>query len=304
MKNNIKFLLKCILVCLAACMLILSFSSCKKDEYSEMDTRVKKLVEHTIDGNSQGVREYMSDVRTDKEINDIFPQMHETMSGVKFYSVQRVDTEEQQSEGTGKVIVKYFVYTLNLEVYEVKVAEVDGLDGFVGYTVKKVLSGDSENLAPVFDQVIFLLYTLACIAFCVKMIIDCARRQIGKNKIVKALIMIGIICGGLCVFTYGSGGFNFKLFPSIFLSFSEEIGVKGLTQVRLFLPVGAVVYCILRKKYPMPERAKKKSKDASKEDPGTRPEAELLANGVKQISENDASGAEESTAEQKQNLEE
>ena len=94
-----------------------------------------------------------------------------------------------------------------------------------------------EVLIPI--QITLALVSLASVAFCIWMIIDCAKRKIDK----KPLWIIIILLGFSITYTLGNSvGIRFML------NFVLSISTISRDSLSVGAPIGAIVYCIMRKK--------------------------------------------------------
>lgn len=133
-------------------------------------------------------------------------------------------------------------------VEAVKVSDTEGLAGFsVTPHQETTVTGTFATIAqsdPV--QWIFLIVSLAEMAFVVWMAIDCIRHKTDGQWLWLALILMGNLILSLNV---TEGGFQMNYQVGIFLSYTALLRYStGGFMVRLFLPVGTIAFFALRKK--------------------------------------------------------
>jgi hypothetical protein len=135
----------------------------------------------------------------------------------------------------------------NGRIVLLRVVTQDGIEGIAGIHFSDITDflASTEAFVPTVRIILWVVSALA-VAFTVWMLVDCLRRKM-KYKVVWAIL----IFFGLCfTFTVGETS-NFSFNVGLFFQTSSIEADPGLLAVvtKLVIPVGAILYLCLRKKF-------------------------------------------------------
>lgn len=243
-KKHFKILLfLCLAVFVCACL-----PSCR-DEQSQTMGEVRDMVSALSKNDVDTLYSYMNkSVITQSELEKSYGSMYEMLGGVKICSFKNSSYEVTKSDGVTSMRAEYVLTTLGGEVYEIQVRKLDGYEGYVAFVIRPLITHDSDNLSPAYEQAGIILYTLACLSFCVLMAIDCVRRLYKENRKRCVLWFILIFCGISLRLVFALGTISFLPYPSSVLIPSGIFSVAKAGRLILHVPVGGIVYFVIRKR--------------------------------------------------------
>ena len=177
-------------------------------------------------------------------------QMQTVLEDVAEYTLQPISFNKKATNGITQTTIRYRMSAGEM-IFLVDAVRVSNADQLAGFHVVRyeepVYTGtvghmDGADAA----QWILLLVAAAETAFVIWMLIDCFRHTIGNKALWIALILIG---NALITLTTGNGQFNLNYAVGTVWNHTALIRYStGSDVLRLFLPVGAIVYTVMRKK--------------------------------------------------------
>ena len=244
MKRRTFIRLVCLVFVLTVCCV--GLISCGK--YERIDDMADELVEAIVENDLEDAVELFDFRYGESQIASLVSSARKLMSGERSYRIRRTEVIESNfSGGASGVAATYLIYTYE-GVYQLKVQRVDGIRGFASARFEKLLGEGVENKAVVGEAVIFWIITVACVGFCVWMIVDCIRRTVSRSFFGKAVWIIIIGFGAVLRVTFGSGGFDLSSIPSLMGIGSSMTVTEDVARLCVFLPVGGILYFVLRKR--------------------------------------------------------
>ena len=178
------------------------------------------------------------------EFDAFFVQIKEIFDGVKTYELAQTGWNASINNGISSYKVTFKMTTDIGADYQVETTITENYENIFYIHITPMATGSSPaNLFLIPFNIGALIFSAAAIGFVIWMIVDCAKRKIGK----KVLWIIIILLGVSITLTIGNG-FNIKWMIGLAIAFSSVSLSGGAVSFRLALPVGAIVYFILRKK--------------------------------------------------------
>lgn len=213
---------------------------------TELDARylTDEFMTDVLEGDRDTARSFYGDI-DDESFNEFCDKIVHSFGDAKDFTLNQTAWSYNTVNGT-----RYYSYTFELitdtdKSFVVKVSFFAENDKFAALDVIPKAALSSKEILP-FRLVAFLV-SCGAIAFCVWMIVDCARRKMAR----KWLWILIILSGFSLAVTFGyEFGINFGLvfaFP-----FSSASADSLTTTIKGALPLGAIIYYILRKKITVP----------------------------------------------------
>lgn len=235
------------------CLLMLC--SCTKFKQSgELREETEQMLNSLIADDFEAFYSQISDACSEEDAIALFPQMRDYLNGATTYELELYHMSARVDNGVHLREEKYFVKTDggNFYVSIQTTSEVQGIAGF--NIVKEEESGiASSSTGTIFSmsgaslvQWALLMFALLETVFVIFSVVDCARQRIAK----KALwILLILFASGTFMLTLSSSGLNFRFNLGFLFSHTALIVYNNGTRVlRLFVPIGAIIYWCLRKK--------------------------------------------------------
>lgn len=176
-----------------------------------------------------------------------FDQLKGMLHGVADYTLEAYHVTKNVTNGVSSQSIRYLLTAGELRLW-VDTVETEGYEGLTGFhltpvTISNGTLDSMENTNAV--QWVFLIIGMLEIAFVLWMLIDCCCRRISK----KWLWILAILLGSITwILTLTPQRIHLNLNYGLFFSYTALIGYStGGFALRVYLPVGAVVYLCLRK---------------------------------------------------------
>ncbi|MBQ8382942.1 MAG: hypothetical protein IJX47_07055 [Clostridia bacterium] len=176
-----------------------------------------------------------------------FEQSCQSLTGATSYELTQTGWQITTSNGVTVKTAAYQLVTDNGVTCQIRLRSIEGVDGIsnIAFRDSTAFIESVPNLK-VYNPA-FTVFSLVSAAFCIWMIVDCARRTIPKKVLWILLILVSIGFG--C--TWGSGTMRLNVTPGLFFSTSslKAIISDEVIALNVFLPVGALIYFFRRKKW-------------------------------------------------------
>lgn len=171
--------------------------------------------------------------------------MDSELEGVSSYELKVISWNTTLKDGITTTTVGFEMKTDTGKRFEVSTVLMSNIEGIAGFHIKPVPEiVDTVSVL----KIPLIIISVAVVAFQVWMLVDCIRN---KTKL-KILWIIIILISIRLSLSLGAGELNFM--PSIFLGLSlSGVAVTGATfSVQVTMPIGAIIYLIMRKKLHTP----------------------------------------------------
>ena len=230
-------------------ILILSFvfGGCSVKENSEESRALcETMLDHIISDDYESAYKMVERVATEKEFDRVWTTMREVLKDSRTYELQQKSWYQNWSNGFTTTEVLFEITTDDGKILQMLIYTRDDIEGIAGLNFK-----DSTEFAQKTESLqtvgIFLaIFSLGCLIFTVWMFVDCLKRC--KNR--KALWAILTLCSAGFSFTLGASSFSFNLRFAILAGMTSVSADSAMLAVTftVLLPVGALVYFLMRKK--------------------------------------------------------
>lgn len=238
-----------------AAALVLSLAGCSGIEVED-DPQIRSAVEAFLDalvaedGDAAYSTVYSGIDRT--EFDTAFAQMYPCVEGMGEYELEVIHYNYSNQNGTVTVQMTYRM-TAGDRAVIVTASVTDGYEGLTGVHIvpeeETTLHhtgtlGNMAGASPV-QWIVLILGALVWV-FVIWMVVDCCRRKMRWKVLWILLIVLGAL---VLTLTMSSGSVNFRFNFGLYLQLSSLIRYgDGSTQLSLVVPLGAIIYCVLRKK--------------------------------------------------------
>ena len=241
---------------LTALILLVTLISCTPDMDVGNNTELAdQFMDHVIADDYDAAYGMVKATVTDSDFRPYWKDIRQTAEGAKTYELEQIGWQINTVNGVTDRTTAYQVYLDNERTVLLRVMTREGIEGIAGIHFSDITEflASTEVFVPTVQLILWVVSALA-MAFTVWMLVDCLRRKM-KYKVVWAIL----IFFGLCfTFTVGETS-NFSFNVGLFFQTSSIEADPGLLAVvtKLVIPVGAILYLCLRKKFtvepPKPE---------------------------------------------------
>ena len=184
---------------------------------------------------------------SDPDFRAYWATVQTVADGAEAYEMKQIGWNLNRSKGVTTRTTAYQAELDNDRIILLRVVTQDGIEGIAGIHFSDITEfiRSTDTYVPVLQAVV-LVFSLICMAFTVWMFVDCLRRKM-KYKFVWAILTVFGIALNLTVGETAAFSFNVGLFVQM----STVQVDPGLVAVvtKLVIPVGAILYLCLRKKF-------------------------------------------------------
>lgn len=250
MKNNStqKMLRRALPLLMIALVLLASLISCTPDMDVGNNTELAdQFMDHVIADDYNAAYGMVKATVTDPDFRAYWATVQTVADGAETYEMKQIGWNLNRSNGVTTRTTAYQAELDNGRTVLLRVVTQDGIEGIAGIHFSDITDflASTEAFVPTVRIILWVVSALA-MAFTVWMFVDCLRRKM-KYKLVWAIL----IFFGLCfTFTVGETA-NFSFNVGLFFQTSSIEADPGLLAVvtKLVIPVGAILYLCLRKKF-------------------------------------------------------
>lgn len=188
----------------------------------------------------------------DADLEAIFPAIAAELADLGDHEMTVVGWNKKLTGDQDQLTVQYLVSGEGGKYY-LYVTEVDGLEGLAGFQIAEA-EADAEPTDPAGPvHRVFTVVGIAVLCFVAWMVIDCARRKMKRKWLWIPLIVLGAV---ILTFTVRDGGMSFRYNIGFYLGLTSlATYAAGGFQVKLFIPVAAIVYFLKRKQLTITEES-------------------------------------------------
>ena len=250
MKNNStqKMLRRALPLLMIALVLLAALISCTPDMDVGNNTELAdQFMDHVIANDYAAAYGMVKATVSDPDFRAYWATVQTVADGAETYEMKQIGWNLNRSNGVTTRTTAYQAELDNGRTVLLRVVTQDGIEGIAGIHFSDITDflASTEAFVPTVRVILWVVSALA-MAFTVWMLVDCLRRKM-KYKVVWAIL----IFFGLCfTFTVGETS-NFSFNVGLFFQTSSIEADPGLLAVvtKLVIPVGAILYLCLRKKF-------------------------------------------------------
>ena len=224
------------------------FASCGDTEKNDQaKSLTEQFVNAVVADDADAAFSLMTPGVDKTEFDSFFVVIRGYFEGAKDYKLNQTGWNTQISNGVSSYTVTFTVTTDNGAEIQIETTVVEGYENI--YNIHFTPVKTAESALPILFpfQIGALVLSLATAAFCIWMIVDCAKRKIKKKALWIILILAGVSVG----LSVGQGiYFNWLIVLAI--GGSSVTSGGGVVSFKAIIPVGAIIYFILRNKMTPP----------------------------------------------------
>ncbi len=236
-------------------MVLLSFSGCMFLKDDEMDALLTEALNAVQAEDYDKLTSMLSEGAREQLNGSVVPfeDMHETFHGtVKNYMALGRNIQSNSYNGGPRVLTKAFRYTVTTSegTYEVLLASMSSAEdsGITQFQITPRSASFMSSIFPQFNSAgswLMLVFSLLVLVFRIVTTVSAAKSNIKMKPLWIALIWIAQ--SGFCI-TSTPYRFHFSIqFINIFFSGFQSLAGGGFS-LTVLIPVGAILYWILKKK--------------------------------------------------------
>lgn len=255
--KNTKILFRFIAI-LMTVVLLLSFAACNPSELAEENAEVREMTEDMIDAIIANDRDtayaLMKNATTEAEFDVFFNGIHPYFKDVESYTLTMIGVKINVVNGVTRYTAVYRMTAGEVQ-YDITVGTSSDMEGLYGFHITSAGSNDVRFTGTLTTmkganaaQWVLLVVGLATYAFLIAVLVDCCRQKIKQKWLYILIIVLGSVA---MLFTVQSSGVNFNINFLNILSYTALMIYQNpadAVQLRILLPVGAIVYLCLRKR--------------------------------------------------------
>lgn len=245
MKRNricIALVLLCVALMLCACM--------TAEENQELKGKTQAMVDAVLANDMSAARGMLSTDITDAEFEIFYSQARALFGEASQYQLKQINWHKNITNGV-TVQQAQFLMTAGEDTYILQIVTSSETTGIAGFRFDRYMETVTTGTWLTMQgadgaQWVLLLIGLAEIGLMIGTAIDCARSKIKKKALWIVLILFGSVIWTLSAV---QGKVSFNLNVGLFLSHTALLRYStGGFVLRLYLPVGMVIYWCLRRK--------------------------------------------------------
>lgn len=251
---------KSLAIVLLLSMIILSLSGCsqllERFENEEVRAYTEGMLDAIIDKDFDTAYSFVQDVYSEDEFAQQYNEMESLLCDVKSYELTLVGFNNNVNVTNGKklaTISASYTMTENDKEYVVFVSTSSNYEKLSSFDVKLFedtslyTTGNINNMAQAsLFQWIMILTNVVSLALMLFAVVDCSKHKINKKALWIIFIVLGLISFR---FSFGPEMIKLNFYLGMITNYSAFIKYgNGSFVLRLMIPLGAIVYLIVRKR--------------------------------------------------------
>ena len=243
-----KTIRRALLLILMTLVLLAALISCTPDMDVGNNTELAdQFMDHIIADDYAAAYGMVKATVSDPDFRAYWTTVQTVADGAETYEMKQIGWNLNRSNGVTTRTTAYQAELDNGRTVLLRVVTQDGIEGIAGIHFSDITDflASTEAFVPTVRVILWVVSALA-MAFTVWMFVDCLRRKM-KYKVVWAILIFFCLC---FTFTVGETS-NFSFNVGLFFQTSSIEADPGLLAVvtKLVIPVGAILYLCLRKKF-------------------------------------------------------
>ena len=252
--NNLKeaimtfFTKRKIALCLCLILVLsLTLGGCEIKEDSQKSRELcEAMLDNIIKNDYTSAYGMIQESASQEEFEPLWHKMRDVLKNSKSYELEQKSWHKNFSNGVTTVRVLFEVITDDGKICQMSIITSDGMEGLydLGFLDSTEFVQKTEFLNTV--NVFLYIFSLVCFAFSIWMLIDCLKRR-PKHKILWAILTL--CYAGISVKTDGLAfayQFRIDILSGVTNIISDRTALA--ITVTVLLPIGAIVYFIMRKR--------------------------------------------------------
>lgn len=231
-----------------ALVLLATLISCTPDMDVGNNTELAdQFMDHVIADGYNAAYGMVKATVSDPDFRAYWTTVQTVADGAETYEMKQIGWNLNRSNGVTTRTTAYQAELDNGRIVLLRVVTQDGIEGIAGIHFSDITEfiHTTDTYVPVL-QAIVMVFSLLCMAFTIWMFVDCLRRKM-KYKVVWAILIVFGVALNLTVGETASFSFNVGLFVQM-STVQVDPGLLAVV-TKLVIPVGAILYLFLRKKF-------------------------------------------------------
>ena len=235
---------------LALCLLLLALTlaACTPETDIGNNTALsEQFMDHVMENDYTAAFSMVKATVTDADFRPYWQTMQITVDGAESYELEQIGWKINTANGVTDRTTAYRVYLDNGRTVLLRVMTREGIEGIAGIHFSDITDflRETDAYVPTVNTVFTVVFVLV-LAFTVWMFVDCLRRKTAYKWLWLLLIAFSVTI----TVTVGETS-NFSFNVGLFCQPSTMEADPGLLAVvtKIVIPVGAILYLCLRKKF-------------------------------------------------------
>ena len=237
------------IILLTLCALtLLTLVSCAADmDVGDNTVLAEQFLDHLMHDDYAAAYDMVKGSVSDTDFRAYWATIRTAVADAETYEMEQIGWNVNQSGGLTTRTTAYQVYPDNGRTILLRIVTRDDIECIAGVHFSDVTDflKHTETFVPTVSIILLVVSGLA-LAFTVWMFVDCLRRKM-KYKVLWAILIFGAIA--VTVTSGETSGLQFHI--GLALQTSSMVADPGLLAVvtKVAVPVGAILYCCLRKRF-------------------------------------------------------
>ena len=237
-----------IILLILCALTLLSLVSCAADmDVGDNTVLAEQFMYHLMHDDYAAAYDMVKERVSDTDFRAYWATIRTAVADAETYEMEQIGWNVNRSGGLTTRTTAYQVYPDNGRTILLRIVTRDDIECIAGVHFSDVTDflKHTETFVPTVSIILLVVSGLA-LAFTVWMFVDCLRRKM-KYKVLWAILIFGAIA--VTVTTGETSGLQFHI--GLALQTSSMVADPGLLAVvtKVAVPVGAILYCCLRKRF-------------------------------------------------------
>lgn len=237
-----------IILLILCALTLLSLVSCAADmDVGDNTVLAEQFMYHLMHDDYAAAYDMVKGTVSDTDFRAYWATIRTAVADAETYEMEQIGWNVNRSGGLTTRTTAYQVYPDNGRTILLRIVTRDDIECIAGVHFSDVTDflKHTETFVPTVSIILLVVSGLA-LAFTVWMFVDCLRRKM-KYKVLWAILIFGAIA--VTVTTGETSGLQFHI--GLALQTSSMVADPGLLAVvtKVAVPVGAILYCCLRKRF-------------------------------------------------------
>ncbi len=229
-------------------LMMLTMASCSADaDVDRNDELGRQFMDHVLTDDYEAAYDMVKNTVSDTNFHEFWTMIQAIAEDAERYEIEQTGWNINYSNGVSSCTTAYQVYLDNGRIVLFRVVTCDDIEGIAGIHFSDVTDflHDTEAFVPAV-QVVLGVVSLLALGFCIWMLVDCLRRKMRYKVLWAILIFFGV---AITVTTGQISGINFMV--GLMIHANSIVADPGLLAIvtKVAIPVGAILYCCLRKRF-------------------------------------------------------
>ena len=237
-----------IILLILCALTLLSLVSCAADmDVGDNTVLAEQFMYHLMHDDYAAAYDMVKERVSDTDFRAYWATIRTAVADAETYEMEQIGWNVNRSGGLTTRTTAYQVYPDNGRTILLRIVTRDDIECIAGVHFSDVTDflKHTETFVPTVSIILLVVSGLA-LAFTVWMFVDCLRRKM-KYKVLWAILIFGAIA--VTVTSGETSGLQFHI--GLALQTSSMVADPGLLAVvtKVAVPVGAILYCCLRKRF-------------------------------------------------------